>query len=311
MKFVTDYLDRKQCDTVKGFFILFVFASHFMQYVVKAGGKPINLILSQLMVAPFLFYSGFGVMESIKKKGRIYAFQMPKSRILATFVNFDIAVLAYLILNIALGNVLPLKQIALSFIGWESLGNSNWYIFIIILCYFVAFLAAILIKQNISIVVLVVSFVCMLALTFVRPWWWYSTILCFSAGMIYSEYREHVEKIVRLFYWPIFALLSVTVLLLMYRCPVVRGIGWNIKAVAFSLLIVLITMRFSIRIAMLEWCGQHLFPLYIYQRIPMIILFAIYPKGFTNVCMPVFFGVSLIVTILIANLYPKWHVNLR
>ena len=244
MRFIEDYLDRKQCDTIKGFFILFVFLSHFMQYVVRAGGNPINLVLGQLMVAPFLFYSGFGVMESIKKKGRTYAFQMPKSRILATFVNFDIAVLAYLILNIALGNVLPLKQIVLSFIGWESIGNSNWYIFVIILCYGIACLTAIFISRSVSIVVLAISFFCMLLLSYLRPSYWYDTILCFSFGMIYSEYRDFIEKIARRFYWPILVALSMIVLMLFYRCPAFRGIGWNIKSVAFSLLVVLLTMKF-------------------------------------------------------------------
>ena len=309
MKFIADYLDRKQCDSVKGFFILLVFISHFLQYVVKAGGIPINLFLGQLMVAPFMFYSGFGVMESIKKKGIAYIHRMPKNRILITLVNFDIAVLFFLILNMFLGNFFSFKKVILSFVAWESIGNSNWYIFVIILCYSMVFLVAIFIKSKISIWTLVGCSMCMFALLQVRPSWWYSTILCFPVGMIYSEFREIIERIVRRFYWSILCLLLIVVLVLMYRCPSLYGIGWNIKAVSFSLLIVVFTMKFSIRLFVFEWCGRNLFPLYIYQRIPMIALFSIYPDGFIGVWMPAYFIACFFMTILIARFYSKWHIN--
>lgn len=41
----------------------------------------------------FLFYSGYGIMESIKNKGEKYISTVPKKRILNVLVNFDIAVL--------------------------------------------------------------------------------------------------------------------------------------------------------------------------------------------------------------------------
>lgn len=141
MKIISDYLGREQCDSIKGVFILFVFFSHFMGYVGRVGGYVIDTHLGQMMVTLFLFYSGYGVMESIKKKGDEYVKSMPKRRILTTLVNFDIAVLAFIALDLILGRPITIKLTLLSFVCWESVGNSNWYIFAIICCYIAAFVS--------------------------------------------------------------------------------------------------------------------------------------------------------------------------
>lgn len=143
MKIISDYLGREQCDSIKGLFLLFVFFRHFMGYVIQAGGHTyvFDEYLGQMIVTLFLFYSGFGVMESIKKKGDEYVKSMPKRRILTTLVNFDIAVLAFIALDLMLGRPITIKQTLLSFVCWESVGNSNWYIFAIICCYIAAFVS--------------------------------------------------------------------------------------------------------------------------------------------------------------------------
>ncbi len=305
-----DYLDHTQCDTVKGFFILMVFVSHFMQYVAQAGGYVVNLFIGQLMVAPFLFYSGYGVMESIKAKGVAYVRTMPKRRILTTLLNFDVAVIAFIILDVIIGHPLTIKQITFSFVCWDSVGNSNWYIFVILLCYAIAYVSASLFKIFVGEVVLALCIVCMFVLFFMRPYWWYDTILCFPIGMLYSEKKMFIEKCVKKFYLVILAVCAMIAFVGVFRCPRLYGFGLNIKAIAFALAVVLFTMRFPVRNGALEWCGKHLFPLYIYQRIPMIVLFAADPKGFANWRMPIYLVFSLVVTITIASLYPKVAIHI-
>lgn len=78
----TDYLSKNKTDTIKGIFIIIVFTNHIKEYYVKAGTDltawydnafflPAKAF-GQLMVVMFLFYSGYGVAESIKKKGEAY-----------------------------------------------------------------------------------------------------------------------------------------------------------------------------------------------------------------------------------------------
>lgn len=134
-----------QSNCIKGVFIVLVFARHIWPYIEKAGvaitgvGDKLFLLidgtLGQLIVTMFLFYSGYGVMESFRKKGTDYVNSIPKKRLLTTLLNFDVAVFVFLLIDILIGKEYPISTILLAFIGWTSIGNSNWYIFVILMCY--------------------------------------------------------------------------------------------------------------------------------------------------------------------------------
>lgn len=149
--FVDNYLSIDTTNTIKGIFILLVFIKHATPYVINAGWAPggfwgelfyfVDNNVGQWIVAMFLFYSGYGVMESIKRKGTDYVRSIPRKRFLSVLVNFDIAVLFFIAVNICLGKHPSVEQCLLSFTGWESVGNSNWYIFIIMLLYLITFIS--------------------------------------------------------------------------------------------------------------------------------------------------------------------------
>lgn len=305
----TDYLDRTYCDTIKGFFILMVFISHFMQYVSKAGGYVLNLYIGQLMVAPFLFFSGYGVMQSIKHKGG-YVAKMPIHRMLNTLLNFDIAVLIFIVADVFLGRPLNCKQIALSFICLDSVGNSNWYIFVILLCYATTWLSAMISKRFAPEVVGLLCSLEVITLSFFFPSWWYDTLLCFAFGMLYSKYKDKIDLMRNKYYWVAISCVALLLGPLMIRCPGICGFGANLKAIAFLGLIVCVMMRIPIGNTALSWFGQRLFPLYIYQRLPMIIFFTLDPGGFACWRMPIYLVLCFAVTILFAALYPKWQIKL-
>lgn len=139
------HLKKNTTDAIKGIFIMVVFLNHISEYYNYVGAnlntwydKVLFLIpkgFGQLMVVMFLFYSGYGVMESIKRKGMTYVDMMPKKRVLGTLINFDIAVCVFAITMVLLGKTLALESFLLSLTGWDSMGNSNWYIFAIVVCY--------------------------------------------------------------------------------------------------------------------------------------------------------------------------------
>lgn len=129
------YLDKGTTAIVNGLFIILVFLSHFAQYAPDYIVNYIGRYLGQLIVVMFLFYSGYGCAVQYLKKGEAYLRGFPRKRLLATLLNFDVAVLAFWVTGLLLGKEFPLRQVALSLTGWESLGNDNWYIFVILLCY--------------------------------------------------------------------------------------------------------------------------------------------------------------------------------
>lgn len=323
--FFSDFLDIEQTNAIKGVFILMVFISHCMLDIKKAGyefvggldffGMQIRSEFGQLVVVMFLFYSGYGVMESYAKKGKEYVRTFPKKRILTTLLNFDIAVLAFVVLDIALGIKLGLKQVILSLTAWETVGNSNWYIFVIIFCYFVAYVTFLVVPNNGRKAVWMASLLVvmgMIVLSCLKPSRWYNTILCFPAGMCLSAYKDRIVAFCREHY---FGVLSVTFVVFMVfhwlPLPSMHGLVYNIQGIAFALLIVLLTMKVKTGNVVLQWLGVSLFPIYIYQRIPMIAITKLAGEGF--VCNhPYVFVVSCFcVTCLIAWGYRFWQVKVR
>ncbi len=141
-----DYLSVENTQAIKGIFILLVFFSHFNSYVTFTWSldsiyQSTVSWFGQTMVTLFLFYSGYGVMESINKKGLPYIKSIPVKRVLSTLFKFDCAVIIFWIIGALFGNTFSPKTVALSLIGWDSLGNSNWYIFVVLLLYLFTFVS--------------------------------------------------------------------------------------------------------------------------------------------------------------------------
>jgi membrane-bound acyltransferase YfiQ involved in biofilm formation len=321
--FFDDFMGMDQCNAVKGLFILMVFVSHSMLEVKDCGydfsgvidqfGERIRSEFGQLIVVMFLFYSGYGVMESIMRKGRDYLTSFPHRRILMVLVNFDIAVLLFVLLDLALGIRLNLRQIILSLFAWRSVGNSNWYIFVILYCYLITYIGFRLFnKSNILSVVFValMIFAGMMVLSYRRPSNWYNTILCYPAGMFLSISKEKVVSFLKKYYWAV--LIGSMALLLLFRqisFLELHGFTYNMKSLVFALLIILLTMKLKTGNAFLYWSGIHLFPLYIYQRIPMIAIRELAGKSWVCSYPYLYIILCFLITLLIVLGYKHWQVK--
>lgn len=313
------YLSFDTTNAVKGIFILLVFIAHIVPYILKSGadvmGGGFGLVhnrIGQWIVAMFLFYSGYGIMESIMKKGNSYVANIPIKRVLNTLLNFDIAVLTFIIVALLVRTPLTIKQCLLSFTGWETVGNSNWYIFVILVCYALTFVS--FYKQN---NLLKSAFICFglivftsLLLSVFKQEYWYNTMWCYSAGMVFSHFKDRIEIFAKAYYFQLlFAVISFLILvsLIPYHA---KGLIYNSFSVLFCAMVVLLTMKFNIESKFLVWCGKNLFPIYIYQRIPMIILASVSNGEFIANYPVVYTGCCLMVTMLIAYLYKYWAVRL-
>ena len=315
-----DCLSKERCNSIKGIFILLIFLSHSLQYVEASGyafsgiDNITQIILKftgQLVVVMFLFYSGYGVALQVKRKGEQYVQQMPQYRILKTLLNFDIAVCFFVLLALLLSQPLRIDQIMLSFLAWDSVGNSNWYIFIIILCYIITYLAN-RISANPKVVGGVILFLCLLAmliLSFVKGTWWYDTILAYPAGYIYANYRQQIEPMLKQYFFAILFILICIFLFTHGHGPYLRGLRPNIMAVTFALIVVMLTMKIQIGNSWLQWFGTNLFPLYIYQRVPMIALQATIGDGFLSHYPIIYLIICMLITCVIAKYYKYWSIQ--
>lgn len=277
-QFFEDYMLRDKTLSIKGIFVLLVFLSHAKGICNGWSGIDnvyliFNSYMGQLVVAPFLFYSGYGVMHQYLKYGEKYTQSFFRKRILITFIHFDIAVLLYLAIQTLLGNRYPIRHIIGALFGWTDLGNSNWYIFAIIVLYIFTWICLKVFKgrnNRIVLGVLVLTIFYMFAISCFKENWWYDTVLCYAAGMGYKIFEQQIDHFLnsRKTY------LSVLLLgILLFGVSYIYSfhmIVWNINAVLFSVLIVLFGKIVSFDNHILRWCGAHIFSLYILQRIPFI-----------------------------------------
>ena len=331
--FYADYLSFDTTNAIKGIFISLVFIKHAAPYILNAGYVfddsfwsraflYFDLRVGQWIVAMFLFYSGYGIMESIKKKGTLYIDSMPRKRILTTLVNFDIAVALFAVIALLFHKDYSLKEYLLSFTGWKSVGNSNWYIFVIMLCYLIAYLCfrmkigvayihtyihTYAAKAILCFSLLVIS---VLALSCVKPVWWYDTMLCFGVGILYSVSCNRIEVFFKRYYWFILPVLIILLFLLNKSPYYLRGLVHNTYNIVFCLLIVMLTMKIKINNMVLIWAGKNLFPLYIYQRVPMIILSSVCGGAFVSSYPVLYTFACLLITLLFAHFYKYWAIKL-
>jgi hypothetical protein len=192
-----------------------------------------------------------------------------------------------------------LKKLLLSLVALESMGNSNWYIFTILVLYLMTFIAWQIGKKK-PVLFLILQGVLTAGFVFVmlhfKETYWYNTAFAYVFGLFWAMYKEKLDK---LFSHPIIYVLSLAGGAVLYHVTRTYSdniVMYELMAVFFAFLVVLFTMRVKIGNACLCYLGKHLFPFYILQRLPMIVL-----KSKTDVLSnnTVFMLYSMLFTVLL------------
>lgn len=301
------YLDKEHSTSLKGIFVAIILLSHFNQYITieqSLFNYPYLLFferIGQLMVTPFLFFSGYGVMLSIdRKKGYLKSFL--KNRVLKTLIQFDLAVCLYYLMNLAMGihyDVNPL----LVLIGWDSIGNSNWYIFVMLCLYMVTYLVFTLFKDRKRLFQLtaltIVSLMMILLLAQFRSDYWYNTIPAYVFGVWYYCYKDVANKVLNKNYFVILILS----LLLTAGLNIIGYRGFHaadvINSAVFCILLLAFTFKLEISNRIIGTLGNYVFEVYILQRIPYTVF------GAMNLNVHLYFLLSVIVLAIMAYAFKK------
>lgn len=278
-----DYLSMPCANSVKGIFVLMVLNGHLSQYVTLGDSLldiPYILVddwIAQCIVAPFLFCSGYGILYSFVNKNRLaYIKGLPRKRILPTLLHFDIALILFLIMNLLLEQSYSVVDYVTALVGWTSVGNSTWFIFASLCMYVVTYISGLLAsrlkddaKQRacFALLILLGTVVYITVMMNFKQQVYYNTILCFPVGVIFGCFKEKIDHYMnRLPVW----LGTVVVLAGMYLGTLLYG-NYYLRAPVFALLVFVLTMRLRICNPVLKWLGEHIFEIYILQRIPQIV----------------------------------------
>ncbi len=288
--FFEDYLDKKNTTAINGIFVILIIFSHYSQYTSFDGFYDLPYVclqehLNQMVVVTFLFYSGYGMMEAVKRSGERYVLKVP-SKFIKLLVRFDIAVLIFLIVGKGFLNLeldYSAKNIILSLLSWTNIGNSNWYITAILGLYIAFFISFIplLIRNNIQIRWVCSILFLALSILFVymqihlnRPWYCYDTIVLMPVGVFYSLLKEKLNKVFMYnnYIYTLCALIALGAYIFFYFRRYDGIETFSLWGIAFMALVLLFTMKVSVFNSLLEWFGVHIFSIYILQRLPMTIL---------------------------------------
>lgn len=310
-EFFSDYCSPKQTTSINGICVLLVFISHAAKYLKVVGSldtpyTTLKIHLGQLVVVTFLFYSGYGMTESIKKKGFDYVKGIPAKRLFKVWYHFAIALVFYVILCFCTGRHHPLSRFLLAFTGWSSIVNSNWYMLTTFVLYIAMFIGFIIFRKS---KVLATFLTTALVLGFAyfeykvgQPNYCYNTVICFPAGMFFSLLKPYFDKIF-LKNDVIWILGTALTFGLFYYFGTLRNnsvIFYSLWAFFAAFLVLFITMKVKIQNSILDWFGHRVFSIYMLHHIPLEIL-----KQFNfNITHPyAFVIIAFVSTITLAILF--------
>jgi hypothetical protein len=262
--------------------------------------------MKQLVVTTFLFYSGYGVMISIRKKGLNYVNKLP-TKMIELIINFSVAIVLFAILGWVLDKDYSFGRIIASCIGWKSIGNSNWYLFDILLLYGLSFVAYIVTKGKQRRFLGMMLGLSLMAMLFLAEYQngtrWYNTFLCYWVGLTYGAYKERFDQWLLHKPWqaPIGLLIFGMCFLIFHYF---RGniLFYILHAICFVLCVNVASMFLHFHSPMLLWLGKHIFSIYILQRIPMIVGKAI---GLHEEYTIIYFFGTLVVCFLMAEVFDR------
>ena len=282
------YISVEQSSSIKGLFVLLIFIGHAVKYMDPSGILDDSYLavrrhLDQAVVVMFLFYSGFGMMESLKKKKADYIRRIPARRILPLVINFEAALVLFLIADFFLKRTPSLKTILAAMTGWEDIGNFSWFFFIIVCLYIlfcISFLAALKIKDERkalltgAVIFTILSAVLMILLHTPghRARWYYDTLMLFPAGTWYSLLRNKIEKFLdsRGRYIGACALVAA----LYAVTAVFRGrsfIVFEIWIIMFTAAFILLSVKIRVKSMVFEFFNGLAFQMIILQGLPFLI----------------------------------------
>ena len=278
--FFRDYMALDNTNSIKGIFVWMIIFCHKMEYLNKKNYIYIRLIknLGQNIVSMFLFYSGYVIYESLKKKGTNYSSTLLVKAIIL-FLESQIIIILFLIANIfILKNKIELKKYLLAIIFKKSIGNSNWFSFTIIAFYLYTYLSFRFIKQ-IQIGIIIISFICLLHVILVYNYFYIKrmnaieTTLCFIGGFFYSSTHNNFDKIIMKSDIYYFGILSIIICIYYKFYWSYEILNRSIRNLSFALLVLLFSMKIKLKNDFLKFLNSHSYSIYIIQRLIMIIIY--------------------------------------
>ena len=300
-----NYISRKQTQCINGFFVLIVFLRHFKSYI-KFGDfdhifQAIDGWTGQLIVVPFLFFSGYGIMLSISKKGTSYVNSVITKRFPKVWIHFMMAIVLFVFTNMYLGNKLDIYKVLFSLIGWDGIGNSNWYIFDTLVLYILTFFSFRFTGKNNKLGMYIMSLLStgfVLFMVYFKQGYWYNTIIAYPLGMLFAFFEPKFRSWINKSHLN-FIILATAGAVTIFFSSFDKGklTSYEVFVTSSILIILALSLKVEFGNKILEFLGKYVFEIYILQRIPMLLLKQYIPQKY------LYFAACFAATIVISILF--------
>ena len=206
------YLSKNTTNCIRGFFIILIVAAGFLNIIpassLNAFDQPLKIValggtvpgttlkLGGLLFVPFFFYSGFGIFETFKNKGKEYARKIPLQQILRHYLSYFVAWVLFAIAALALKSNYSIGDYLLSAIGFTQIGNENWFVFVMIIMYLCSFIAIRIADKKTAVIINIILglFFLFLLIRFDVPTFCWNTTFAYMFGVVFSYFKERIEK---------------------------------------------------------------------------------------------------------------------
>ena len=304
--FFTDYIELKNTFSIKGIFVWLIIFYHYSHYEWRR--KYIFEIIAdyigQKMVSMFLFYSGYGIYESIKKKGNKYTKSLI-TKSLIIFIKSELIILIFALRCIIYKKEVTLKTFILTIFFKSSIGNSYWFAYTIILYYFYAYLSFAFIenKKYNFLGIIFLTIICYIHGYFTYFYYLKKKIsidntLPFIFGFYYSLIRKHTDKFIMKYDFSYYGIYTLIILIYYYFCihqkaNIFMRILMN---GTFSIIVILTSMKVRFNNEILKFLNAHSYSIYLLQK---AVLLTFYEEKYLkkHECIKIFIEIILILFI--------------
>lgn len=324
-----NYMSLDNIQNIRGILAILIVIHHFSGMLeVQTVFSAFNHI-GYLVVAVFLFISGYGLAYGIKyKPGYLKGARFLYTRIPKLIIPYWLTVVLYAVgffisdMLYDNGKSASLKDILVSFVSYKNIIVTSWYIFELIILYFVFFVVFKIKNRRIAVFSLFCAVgICAIIFYFSYEFTsvWYRSIFAFPLGVVYSLYQDKIEALfsrkIMLSYCAVFVLFAF-LLLSKYLCIVLNlkylQVIFDIMSSGiFALMLILLFRKIRLGNRVLYFLGGISYEIYLVHYLVVNFVYHYYFVGQVDIVL--YFAISLGLTVLIAwilNGFDKYLIGL-
>ena len=326
------YLQKDHTLTIRGVFILLIVISSYVGAIATSSLNKFDIPLvnfvarfGEMMFVPFFFYSGYGIFKTYITEGKEYARRIPLQQILRHFLSYFIAWIFFAVTALATEAPFSIQQYILSGFTLSTIGNTSWFVFVMLFLYFFAFVSFRIADHKTAVIInilLALMFIFILRGLGFESYYW-NTLFAYVFGIIYCYMQERVEtkilknRVGRVLFMLVGIAGLVVSFIVVKEIPYsdFRDAMYVFPVFFFCVTLIGFTSIFRIKSKILHFLGANAFWIYLLHYLPLIWL-----KNVTFIYNNkyLYFGFGIAITVLLAfalnkvfnffwNIFAKHH----